>query len=329
MAAYVNVPISRHIFLWIIGMSMVVYLHSKNNEFLIKISKVLFIMAILFLLYTNLKGTMIKGSKRWISIGGMSIQPSELLKTSIVILSSHYLYRKRYLAFFFIYFISIILLLKQPDFGSSILLLSIMSIQLFISELDGRYLFFLIITAATAIVLSYYFLPHVQNRIHNFVYGKNLALSGGYQGLLSVKAISSGKLLGKGIGKGTIKNYLPDSFSDFIFAVIAEELGFIGCAYVICTFIFLAMISFNCNVKLAGTEDYYINTSCTSLILIQAWINIASSLWLIPTKGLTLPFISHGGTSLLISFITISALFISDKKAKFKRNIRTYMHFPH
>ncbi|QEK37924.1 hypothetical protein FZC35_00810 [Candidatus Cytomitobacter indipagum] len=324
MAAYGPASISRHILLWSLGASLSLYMHSKDSKLLIKISKILFIISIFLIIFAYFKSSAIKGSKRWISLFGISLQPSELLKSSCIIIASDYLFRKKHFKFFAIYCLGIALLIKQPDFGSILLLLSIMAIQLFISNIRIIHLFFFCFFSSIFASMAIARLPHVQARIFNFIYGKQSILEGGYQGFMSIQTIKSGGFFGLGIGKGIIKQYLPDAYSDFIFAVVGEELGVVGCVYLIYMFLLLGYSAFFNNRKLYRSVEYYINTSCISIFLIQAWINIASALWIIPTKGITLPFISHGGTSLLISFWTLSGILISSRKAKFSREIMPF-----
>ncbi|QEK38590.1 FtsW/RodA/SpoVE family cell cycle protein [Candidatus Cytomitobacter primus] len=327
MAAYAPASIFRHIFLWGIGISITIYMHSKDSGLLYKVSRILFIISIFLILFTYFKSSAIKGSKRWISIFGLSLQPSELLKSSCIILTSKYIFQSKHLKFFSTYFLSIALLIKQPDFGSALLLLSIMMIQLFISDIKMSTVLIFFITALVFAIFAILYLPHVRARILNFIYGNKSILEGGYQGFMSVQTIKSGGLFGLGIGKGIMKRYLPDAYSDFIFAVIGEELGTIGCIYLIFIFLLLSFISFKNNAKLHGYSEYYLNISCTSIFIIQTWINIASALWIIPTKGITLPFISHGGTSLLISFWTLSGIFISSRKAQFSREFLLHKYY--
>ncbi len=322
MAAYVPASIFRHIFIWFFGIALIIYMHSQNYDVFLKISKILFVIAIALIIATYIKSGAIKGSRRWILIFGMSLQPSELLKSSSIILTSYYIYKENYLIFFLIYLVDILLLIKQPDFGSILLLLSIMMIQLFISNTRLRGLILLGVISMIFAVFAIKFLPHVRSRIFNFITGNQSILEGGYQGFTSVQTIKSGGMFGLGIGKGVVKNYLPDAYSDFIFSVIGEELGLIGSVYLILIFIFMGYKSFKNNHKLQNQLAYYINISCMSMILIQAWINIASALWIIPTKGITLPFISHGGTSLMISFWTISGIFLASKEAQFSREVK-------
>ncbi len=322
MAAYAPSSIFRHIILWAIGISIIVYTHHQNSDFLFKISKILFIISVFLIIFAYFKSGTIKGSRRWLSILGVSFQPSELLKSSSVIITSYYIYKSDYLKFALINLLNILLLVTQPDFGSILLLLTIMMIQLFLSDINLKSLFSLGLFLFVLAFLIILFLPHVKLRIINFFIGHKSILEGGYQGFTSIKTIKSGGLFGLGIGNGVVKQTLPDAYSDFIFAVIGEELGIIGCLYVIFLFLFMGYKSFYNNEKLQNYKKYYyLNISCISMFLIQSWINIASALWIIPTKGITLPFISHGGSSLLISFWTISALFISSKKAQLSRDI--------
>ncbi|QEK39113.1 FtsW/RodA/SpoVE family cell cycle protein [Candidatus Nesciobacter abundans] len=318
MAAYIpwNISIFRHIIIWVVGFFLINFITKKGYDSYIEISRILFFISVFLIIFTFFKGTVTKGSKRWISIAGLSIQPSELLKSSCIAICANYIYENNLKHFFLSYFVSFILLITQPDFGSTLLLGSVMIIQLLYSDFKKEKLYPLFWLGLVFCIFVIIYFPHVRIRIKNFFLGNENILEGGYQGFRSVQAIKNGGLLGLGLGKGVFKKYIPDAYSDFIFSVIAEELGMVGCFLILYCFGYIVLSNVRKSKILKPYPEYYLILSSVFVIFIQAWINMASALWIIPTKGITLPFISHGGTSLLISFWTIIPIFISNKKYK-------------
>jgi len=251
----------------------------------------------------------VKGAKRWIQFFDFTLQPSEIIKPVFVILTAWCISKsieekKFYLPVLFIFFfILLLLILIQPDLGMTVLIASTFFCQLFIAGLS----IFLVVIALIFILLislfSYFIFDHVQSRINSFLGG--LGGSDTYQIDLSLKAFKNGGLLGKGPGQGILKEKIPDANTDFIFAVAGEELGLIFCLIII--FIILAII-IRTLLNVLKVEDPYKIISISGLICsfgLQCLINIFSSLGLIPTKGMTLPFVSYGGSSM----ISIAILF--------------------
>ena len=262
------------------------------------------LICILFLDYE------IKGSKRWLKIIGISIQPSEFIKPFFLILSAWFLSqgiegRKSYLSILFLsFFILAGLIILQPDFGMTFLFSASFFCQLFIAGLS---IFLVIIALLMLIILSitsYYVFDHVQKRIDVF-----FNPSPGIDQIdLSIKAFKSGGLFGKGPAQGVLKEKIPDANTDFIFAVAGEELGLIFCSLII-LLIFILVIRFL--LQLLKHKDPYVIIAIVGLICsygMQSLINIFSSLGVIPTKGMTLPFISYGGSSMISSAILFGFL---------------------
>jgi cell division protein FtsW len=212
--------------------------------------------------------------------------------------------KKFYLPLLFVFFFLLLsLILMQPDLGMTVLLSATFFCQLFVAGLS----IFLVIVAFLFIlgisIFSYFIFDHVQSRINSFLGG--LGGTDTYQIDLSIQAFKNGGLLGKGPGQGILKEKIPDANTDFIFAVAGEELGFIFCLIII--FIILSII-IRSLLKVLQLEDPYKIIAISGLICsfgLQCLINIFSSLGLIPTKGMTLPFVSYGGSSM----ISIAILF--------------------
>ncbi len=276
----------------------------------------LYLGALVLLILTPFIGNEIKGARRWVSLGGFSIQPSEFMKPALVVMTAWMLSENKknvdvpgnIFAIIF-YSLAIGLLLLQPDMGMVFLMTSIFFAQFFLAGLP---LFLIVIASATGIVgmVSAYFLfPHVQSRVDRFLTpGTEDRFSERYQITQSLEAFSSGGFWGLGPGEGIVKKHLPDAHADFIFSVAAEEYGVFLCLIIALLFGFFVIRSI---LKVMQEQNLFILLAVSGLALeigVQATINMASTLDLIPTKGMTLPFMSFGGSSILS--IAISCGFI-------------------
>ena len=252
----------------------------------------------------------IKGSKRWLKIYSFSLQPSEFIKPFYFVLSAWLIIqgingRTSYLIVLIISFVSISgLIILQPDFGMTFLIFLTFFSQLFIAGLSIYLVFFALICLLVFSITSYYLIDHVQKRVDNFLN----PVADTYQIDLSLKAFKSGGLFGKGPGQGSLKDKIPDANTDFIFAVAGEELGFIFCSIII---LLILIIIIRFLLKLLKMKDPFIIVAIVGLTCcfgLQSLINIFSSLSIIPTKGMTLPFISYGGSSMISSAILFGFL---------------------
>jgi len=301
--------INRHSIFFIFSVLLLFIFSSLNNKNVRRISLFAFIILLLIIMLILFLDYEVKGAKRWFQIFNFTIQPSEIIKPIFVILTAWCISKsiedkKFYLAILFLFFFFLLaLILMQPDLGMSVLLSATFFCQLFVAGLS----IFLIIVALLFIVgisiFSYFIFDHVQSRINSFLGG--LGGTDTYQIDLSIKAFMNGGLFGKGPGQGILKEKIPDANTDFIFAVAGEELGFIFCLIMI--FIILSII-IRSLLKVLKLEDPYKIIAISGLICsfgLQCLINIFSSLGLIPTKGMTLPFVSYGGSSM----ISIAILF--------------------
>ncbi len=270
-----------------------------------------FLGSLLTLILVKLYGFEVKGATRWINIGGFSYQPSEFMKPFFAvvtgwILSLHYHEDFPSFKVCFILFLCVAaLLIIQPDFGMLVMVSAVFGIQLFVAGLPIIWLFIAIFASVFGSIGAYLLLPHVASRINRFLDPVN---SENYQVTRSLEAFESGGLYGKGPGEGSVKQFLPDSHTDFIFAVAGEEFGAVICLMIIITF---AYIVIRILANLLHEDDKFIQIAAIGIISqfgLQAVINMGVSLNLLPTKGMTLPFISYGGSSTLAISIGMGML---------------------
>ena len=301
--------INRHTVFFILGMLIILFLSQQNNKNIRRIALFGFIILIILLLSLYFFEYEVKGSKRWLRILSFSFQPSEVVKPFFIILTSWGISqsvkgKKYFLLVTFVSFLTLILLvLLQPDLGMTILIASTFFCQLFIAGLPMMLVLYGLALILSLSVLSYFFLDHVKNRIDSF-----LGNADTYQIDLSLMAFKSGGIFGKGPGQGDLKEKIPDANTDFIFAVAGEELGLIFCLIIL---IIILSIVIKTLLKVLKIDNPYKIIAISGLICsfgLQSLINIFSALGMIPTKGMTLPFVSYGGSSMLASSILFGFL---------------------
>lgn len=274
------------------------------------------VMAIMALAFTGLSLVFffqkVNSTSRWIRIGGMSIQPSEFAKIALVLYLAMMLSRKdsevnniRQLGLILLPVIFMEgLIIKEPDFGNFVLIGTITLVMLFVAGLRLKYFAGFFVLLIPLLVLLIQGSPMRQERIKSFLNPESYAATQGFQAAQSTYAIGSGGLFGQGIGNSTQKLfYLPYAYSDFIFAIIAEEMGFFGALAVIALFVFYYLRGMIIARQSDNPHTYLLVTGLVLLIVFQFMINISVAVGLFPTKGIPLPFISSGGTSLLSSLM--------------------------
>jgi cell division protein FtsW len=248
------------------------------------------LVAILLTAFTLVHGVEIKGARRWINIPFLSLQPSEFLKPFFAVVIPG-----RLLAVM-LYALIALLLKSQPDIGMLAVVSIVFLAQLF---LDGLNLALVGISAGAlvvAFVAAFFLMPHVHVRVERFLHPTEQTA---YQALTALQAFGNGGLLGRGPGEGMVKDILPDAHADFVFAVAGEEFGLVVCLLILGIF---AAIVLRGLLRLIAENDQFVLLASAGLLIsfgLQAFVNMASSLELIPTKGMTLPFISYGGSSAL------------------------------
>ena len=322
----------KHLTFIILGIFFIFIISSVNQEKLLKISLIIFLISLIFLFLVPVIGIEVKGSKRWIDLQFLPrFQPIELVKPFLIIFISIILssenYRNIYLKYIFSFLITLLVVLflaLQPDIGQTLLVLFVWSVLIFVS---GVNITFLLIFSSILIILFSYLIIFVSK----FNYIKNRLLSffdsqtgtHNFQSDKAIESITSGGFFGKGIGEGTLKNRVPEAHTDYIISVISEEFGVI--AIILILFLFLVLIySVFKKVYLENDEKIkLILVGCASLILIgsislilmQATIHIGVNIRLFPTTGMTLPFISYGGSS-IISISILSGIILNLTKRK-------------
>lgn len=258
-------------------------------------------IAILATAYTLVHGMEIKGARRWIALPMMSVQPSEFLKPCFAVLTAWFLTRwnKRFyipnlLITFIFYGVILFLLKSQPDIGMLVVITAVLLTQLFVNGLNLFWVFSAFGAMVAAFIGAYTVFPHVRSRVERFLHPN---VGDHYQIDTALRAFGNGGMMGRGPGEGRVKDLLPDAHADFVFAVAGEEYGMIVCMIIILIFCFIVVRSL---LKMIKEDNPFIILATTGIITgfgLQAFINMASTLHLIPTKGMTLPFISYGGSS--------------------------------
>jgi len=264
-------------------------------------------------------GREVNGSRRWISLGIAGFQPSELMKLFVVLYAADYTvrkaafmddFRKGFLPMFGVMALIAALLLREPDFGALVVVTAIAMGILFLGGLNWRLFAGLATLLAVAFVALILASPYRLQRILGFMDPWSDAYGKGYQLSHSLIAFGRGEWLGVGLGASVEKLfYLPEAHTDFLLAVIAEELGFAGVAVVITLFLFLVHRAFAVGRQAASLERYFAALAAQGIgvwLAAQAFINMGVNMGLLPTKGLTLPLLSFGGTGIVVNCIAIA-----------------------
>jgi len=259
--------------------------------------------SLLLLVLVPLLGAEVKGAKRWLTIAGISIQPSEFVKPMFAVVSA-WMFATARLDHGFpgrliacgLYGVVAVLLLIQPDVGQTAIITAIWASQFFLAGLPLVFVLGLGLAAPLGAVGAYYAFPHVTARVDKFL---DPSGSGGYQVTTALNAFRNGGLFGKGPGEGRVKLVLPDAHTDFILAVGGEEFGLLLCLLVVALFAFIVLRGFS---RVLKEDNLFVVLATAGLLVqfgLQAVVNMASTLRLMPAKGMTLPFISYGGSSMV------------------------------
>ena len=309
----------KHLVFCFLGFFIICFLSRLSIKNLIFISIFFFCISLFLSLSTIIFFPETKGASRWIKFLGFSFQPSEIIKPSFIVISALLLSRfktKNDLSFLiniFIFVLIGLILLRQPDFGMFLLIFLIWIIQIFNSKLDIKILTPIILIFFGVFVISYFLLDHVRFRINNFFFEN---VGDNYQINKSLESFANGGLFGQGLGNGNISKNLPDAHSDFIFALIGEEFGILVIIIIICLYLMIYLRIFFISQK---TNNFFVLNSTLGLgniFIFQTIINISTSINLLPTKGMTLPFISYGGSSFLSNAIIIGFIMVLLKVIK-------------
>jgi cell division protein FtsW len=272
-----------------------------------QIAVIVFVLALIGSIFVAFAGTEISGARRWLNLGWITLQPSEFLKPGFAVVVAAILadrtpgpISKPVITLIFLV-PAVAALLLQPDVGQTFLLLALWAALLFFSGLALKWIWVIGGGSIGLGVLAYYLFSHVQRRWHQFVDPQQT----GYQMGLSLKAFAHGGFLGVGPGAGTVKYRLPDAHSDFIYAVAGEEFGLALCAVITLLF---AVLTIRLLLRSAAVREPFAQLAGAGLaivVAVQAFINMGVAVSLLPAKGMTLPFISYGGSSLFAVALTM------------------------
>jgi len=314
----------KHLVFIFLGIFVIFIVSSFNQEKLFKFSTIIFFISLIFLVLVPFIGIEVKGSKRWIDLYFLPrFQPIELVKPFLIIFTSLILSNQKYRNIYLKYLISFLttlfiafFLAIQPDIGQALLVFLSWSILIFTS---GISIFFLSILFLSLIILLFYLIffvakfEYIKSRLLSFLNSETGTYN--FQSDKAIESITSGGFFGKGIGEGTLKNRVPEAHTDYIIAVISEEFGVLAIILILLLFLIFIYSVFK-KVYYENEEKVkLVLVGCVSLILMQSMIHIGVNIRLFPTTGMTLPFISYGGSS-IISISILSGIILNLTKRK-------------
>ncbi len=270
------------------------------------------------------------GARRWFNFAGVSFQPAELLKLSFIVYFSAWAagmktkiktFKYGFLPLAILLFVSGLLLLSQPDTDNYVLIV-IAGVAIFLSAGGKwRYMAVIALTGIIGLAILVYTRPYLRARVETFLTPSANSQGASYQIQQSLIAIGSGGLFGRGFGQSVQKfNFLPEPIGDSIFAVAAEEFGFVGAVLLITIFVFFATRGLKIASRVSDPFGRLVIVGIVTMIISQAFVNIGAMLGVIPLSGITLPFVSHGGTSLFMTLLEVGIILSISKSQTYKRN---------
>ncbi len=318
----------KHLIFILLGIIIIFFLSSIKKEQLLKYSSLFFFLSLIFLILVPIIGVEVKGSKRWIDLHFLPrFQPVEIVKPFLIIFISLILCSQKlsniYIKYLFSFIITLgiaLLLSLQPDIGQTLLVFFSWSVLIFTSGVSIFLLFFLF----SSIILIFFYLiffvskfTYIKNRLISFLDSETGTYN--FQSDKALESITSGGFFGKGIGEGTLKNRVPEAHTDYIISVISEEFGVIAIILIFLLFLVFIYSVFK-KVNFENNETIkLILIGSISLILMQTIIHIGVNIRLFPTTGMTLPFISYGGSS-IISVSILSGIILNFTKRNLNKN---------
>ena len=321
----------KHLIFVSISLFLLIAISIQEKNKLIKFLIYLFLVSIVLLLLTLVVGVEIKGSKRWMGFDPLPrFQPVELVKplfiifvAKIIVLNEKANIYRRYLYSFLVLLLIVIILINQPDLGQTLLLASVWITMVFVSGFDMVILLILGLAFLSIITLLIFFFPekfsYVFLRIKTFMDPK---AGDNFQSQKALDAIKQGGLTGQGMGEGILKDEVPEAHTDYIIAVVSEEFGAIFVLFIVTIFLFIGYKVFN---KVFSEKNEFLKLALVglvSLLIIQTFIHIGVNTRLLPTTGMTLPFLSYGGSSLIGSSIIAGIIlnFTRKDSARYSEN---------
>jgi len=291
-----------------------------NYKSLYRWSPAIYAVCIVLLIYVLMMGKYVGGARRWLILGPISIQPSELVKIAVIISLARYYSKfadtrgfslKELLTPLILTAIPFILIVRQPDLGTAMVVVLIAGFMTVFVKIERRSLLYLITSCTITGPLVWFLLKGYQKeRILTFINPNRDPLGAGYHIIQSKIAIGSGMIFGKGFLKGTQNalSFLPEQHTDFIFSVLAEEWGFVGSVVILSLFLMLIIWGLNIAYRCRDPFGTILAVGLTAMMFWQVFINVGMAMGLMPIVGVTLPFISYGGSSIVSIMICVGLL---------------------
>ena len=295
--------VNRHVLFLVPTIAILLGVSFLNPRQIRRLSVIVFVVSLIMVAATPMFGAEIKGAKRWLIIFGVNIQPSEFLKPAFVILVA-WLFGESAKRpdmpanmFALMLLLTVVaLLVMQPDFGQTMLIVLVWSALFFMAGMRLVWVFGMAGVAGLGLLIAYSTVPHVARRIQRFL---DPASGDTFNIDIATESFIRGGWFGKGPGEGTVKRLLPESHTDFVFAVAAEEFGVALCLALVALFSFIVIRALIRAMRNDDPFTRFAGAGLTMLFATQSAINMAVNLHLMPAKGMTLPFISYGGSSML------------------------------
>ena len=312
--------LKRHLLYVFIGMVSAFFVMRVDYHYFRKISKPLLLVSFLLLLLLFVPGLsrQVGGARRWFRFGSISFQPSEFAKFAMVIYVADFLSRKKDIITSFIHgFLPVLmvmgslclLIIVQPDLGTVLAIISICFLMFFVAGVKLAHIFSFVLVSLPLLYILIFSVPYRRRRILAFLDPWSDPHGTGFQIIQSLVAVGSGGFTGLGLGHGRQKLlYLPAAYTDFIFSIIGEELGFIGTSSIILLVIFLLVQATKISLKAKDSFGQLLSFGLLSCLMIEAVVNMGVAISILPTKGLPFPFISYGGTSLVFNMIYVGLI---------------------
>ena len=300
-----------------LGLVCIYFIVALDYEYMAKFAYYLFGFSVFLLILVLIPGIGIKvnGARRWMGVGSTTFQPSEFVKIFFIItFAAHLEQVERELnrplnVMLLLAHVGIIcaLLLMQPDLGAALAFVTIFVIMIFLAGLSYKYIISAIVLFAAAAPAAWMWVlkDYQKNRIISFFNPEKFADEIGYHVVQSKIAVGSGQIFGKGLFGGITQYYLPERHTDFIYAVIGEELGFLGAIAILALLLAIVLRCFYISQKAKNPLGRYISAGVAAMLLFQIVENVGMCIGIMPVTGLTLPFISYGGTSLMMNLIAV------------------------
>lgn len=302
---------SRQIVHFLFAFLLMLTIALTPSRFLLRYAFVIYGICLVVLVGIEVAGFMGKGAKRWVDIGGVNLQPSELMKLAVILALGRYFHSQNpadrnnllHLVFpTFLILVPAVFILRQPNLGTATILVFVGATLFFMAGVKVRYFLIIIAAGMLAAPVGWHFLHDYQKqRVMTFLHPEQDSLGAGYNIMQSIIAIGSGGFFGKGFLQGSQGqlNFLPEKHTDFIFTMIAEEFGFLGCFIVLA--IYVALIAFGIAIALRSRHLFgsMLALGVSSMLFIHIAINMMMVMALIPVVGVPLPLLSYGGSSMI------------------------------